>query len=97
MIIRHLRLVRQERDVDLFEGFDFFSCHRLAEFIEQLLRAYWTTASINAFQWLVHARVYQYYSVSFSCIAGVYKLFFNLYVNRGCMDKFQWISNTVWV
>lgn len=57
MIVRHLRLVRQERDVDLFEGFDLFSGEGLAEFIEQLLRADWTSASVNVSQMLVRARV----------------------------------------
>lgn len=46
---RHLRFVRQECDVDLFEGFDLFSGERLADFIEQLLRAYWPCASMNSF------------------------------------------------
>jgi len=41
LLNRHLRFVRQECDVDLFEGFDLFSGERFAEFIEQLLRAYW--------------------------------------------------------
>lgn len=41
LLNRHLRFVRQECNVDLFEGFDLFSGKRLADFIEQLLRAYW--------------------------------------------------------
>lgn len=41
LLNRHLRFVRQECDVDLFEGFDLSSGKRLADFIEQLLRAYW--------------------------------------------------------
>lgn len=54
-LVRHLRFVRQESDVDLFQGFDLFSGERLAEFIEQLLRTHWLRASMNAFQSLVRA------------------------------------------